>query len=74
MGCIDPHTVHYQWRPQGNGSYTVEMTTASGELRTFPDFVSESEAKAWIIQTKRLLHEADPRPRQPPGSKHERSS
>jgi hypothetical protein len=67
-------TATFKIEPQGNGSYTVEMTTASGELRTFPDFASESEAKAWIIQTKRLLQEADPRPRQPPGSKHERSS
>jgi hypothetical protein len=54
--------------------YTVEMTTASGELRTFPNFVIENEAKAWIIQATRLLQEADPRPRQPPGSKHQHSS
>jgi hypothetical protein len=47
--------------PQGDGSFNVAMTTPGGELRTIPGFGSEHEATAWIVQTQRLLQQADPR-------------
>jgi hypothetical protein len=37
-----------------DGSFSVEMTTAGGQLRTIPGFRSEHEAAAWIVQTERL--------------------
>jgi hypothetical protein len=49
-----------------DGSFSVEMTTAGGQLRTIPGFRSEHEAAAWIVQTERLLQQADPRFHAPP--------
>jgi len=51
----------FQVSPQGDRSFNVAMTTAGGHLRTIPGFGSEHEASAWIIQTERLLLQADPR-------------
>jgi hypothetical protein len=51
----------FQISPQNDGSFNVEMTTAGGLPRTIPGFGSEHEAKAWIVQTQRLLQQADPR-------------
>jgi hypothetical protein len=52
--------------PQRDGSVNVEMTTGSGQLRTIHGFRSEHEAEAWIVQTRRLLQQADPRFHTPP--------
>jgi hypothetical protein len=51
----------FQLSPQGDGSFNVEMTTAGGQFRTIPGFSSEHEAAAWIVQTQRLLQQANPR-------------
>ena len=51
----------FQLSPQGDGSFNVAMTTAGGQLRTITDFGSEHEAAAWVVQTQRLLLQADPR-------------
>jgi hypothetical protein len=51
----------FQLSPQGDGSFNVAMTTAGGQLRTITDFGSEREAAAWVVQTQRLLLQADPR-------------
>jgi hypothetical protein len=51
----------FQVSPWSDGSFDVEMTTAGGQLRTIPGFGSEHEAAAWIVQTGRLLQQADPR-------------
>jgi hypothetical protein len=51
----------FQILPQGDGSFNVEMTTAGGQFRTIAGFGSEHEAAAWIVQTQRLLQQADPR-------------
>jgi hypothetical protein len=56
----------FQLSPQGDGSFNVEMTTAGGQFRTIPGFGSEHEAAAWIVQTQRLLQQADPRFNTPP--------
>jgi hypothetical protein len=55
----------FQVSPHGDGSFNVEMTTAGGQLRTIPGFGSEHEAAAWIVQTQRLLQQADPRTNTP---------
>jgi hypothetical protein len=51
----------FQLSQQGDGSFNVAMTKPGGQLRTIPGFGSEHEASAWIIQTERLLLQADPR-------------
>jgi hypothetical protein len=51
----------FQLSLQGDGSFNVAMTKAGGQLRTIPGFGSEHEAAAWIVQTQRLLQQADPR-------------
>jgi hypothetical protein len=56
----------FQIAPQNDGSFTVEMTKAGGQLRTIPGFGSEHEAAAWIVQTQRLLQKTDPRFHTPP--------
>jgi hypothetical protein len=54
-------TATFQVSPQNDSSFNVAMTTAGGQLRTIPGFSSEHEAAAWIVQTQRLLQQADPR-------------
>jgi hypothetical protein len=49
----------FQVSLQGDGSLNVEMTTAGGQSRTIPGFNSEREAAAWIVQTQRLLQQAN---------------
>jgi hypothetical protein len=56
----------FQLSPQGDGSFNVEMTTAGGQFRTIPGFSCEREAAAWIVQTQRLLQQANPRVNTPP--------
>jgi hypothetical protein len=65
-------TTTFKITPQSDGTFTVEMTTARGNPRTFPAFGSESEARAWIVQTERLLDQANPRLPPPPGLKPDR--
>jgi hypothetical protein len=45
---------------QKDGRISVEMTKPNGRRRIIPDFRDEAEANAWIIQTQRLIHAADP--------------
>jgi hypothetical protein len=59
-------TATFRIAPQNDGSLSVEMTTAGGQIRTIRDFVSEHEATAWIVQTQRLLQQTDPRFHAPP--------
>jgi hypothetical protein len=47
--------------PRAGGSFDVQMTTARGQIRLIPDFRSESEARAWIIQIERELLVITPR-------------
>jgi hypothetical protein len=54
-------TATFQISPQSDGSFNVAMTTTSGQLRTITGFGSEQEAAAWIVQTRRLLQQSDPR-------------
>jgi hypothetical protein len=56
----------FQVSLQGDGSFNVEMTTEGGQSRTIPGFSSEHEAAAWIVQTQRLLQQANPRFNTPP--------
>jgi hypothetical protein len=39
------------------------MTNLTGKCSLIPGFRDISEADAWIVQTKRMLHELDPRDR-----------
>jgi hypothetical protein len=41
----------------------VEMTSLKGKCSVIPDFRDKSEADAWVVQTKRMLHALDPRDR-----------
>ena len=40
-------------------SFSVEMNNLNA-MRLIPGFRDKSEADAWIVQTKRMLHEPDP--------------
>jgi hypothetical protein len=48
---------------QKDHRFRVEMTNLKGNRSLIPDFRDKAEADAWIIQTKRMLHELDPRDR-----------
>jgi hypothetical protein len=50
----------YRVIPQKGQLYGVEMTSLKGKCTLITGFRDESEAEAWIVQTKRMLHEADP--------------
>ena len=56
----------YRLIPQKDRRISFEMAKPNGRSRVIPDFVSEAEANAWIIQTKRLIWSAHPFP---PGPK-----
>ena len=47
---------------QDDERFAVEMTKPKGRTRVIRDFVSEAEANAWIIQTRRLVDAAQARP------------
>jgi hypothetical protein len=64
----------FHMAPQNDGSVSVEMTTAGGQIRTIPGFGSEHEAAAWIVQTRRLLQRTDPRFHTPPREALKRSN
>ena len=57
MGMAD---VIYRVIPQKGHFFSVEMTRPNGARRLIADFRDKREAEAWIIQTKRMLHELDP--------------
>jgi hypothetical protein len=57
MGVAD---VIYRVIPQKGHFFSVEMTRPNGARRLILDFRDKREADAWIIQTKRMLHELDP--------------
>jgi hypothetical protein len=46
---------------QADHSFSVNLKTAEGRLKTIDGFDSEHEANAWIEQTKRMFYETDPR-------------
>jgi hypothetical protein len=50
----------YRVVPQDNHLFSVEMTPPNGRLRRISDFRDKADADAWIVQTKRMLHELDP--------------
>ena len=53
----------YRVIPQKGHLFSVEMTNLTGKCSLIPGFRDISEADAWIVQTKRMLHELDPRDR-----------
>ncbi len=61
---IVPHeSMAYRLIPQKGQLFSVEMTSLKGKRSLIPGFRDKSEADAWIVQTKRMLHELDPRDR-----------
>ena len=50
----------YQVIPQKDKRYSVEMISRTGKQTIIPDFRDQAEARAWIVQTMRLLHDVDP--------------
>ena len=52
--------MQYRVIPQKGQLFSVEMTGFTGKCTLIPGFRDESEADAWIVQTKRMLHEPDP--------------
>jgi hypothetical protein len=50
----------YRVIPQKGQLFSVEMTNVKGKRSLIPGFRDKSEADAWIVQTKRMLHEPDP--------------
>ena len=53
----------YRGVPQKGHLFSVEMTKLTGKCSLLPGFRDISEADAWIVQTKRMLHQLDPRDR-----------
>ena len=51
----------YRVIPQKGHLFSVEMTNLKGKCSLIPGFRDISEADAWIVQTKRMRHELDPR-------------
>jgi len=45
---------------QKGAPVSVEMTKPNGRKQIIPDFRDEAEARAWIIQTQRLIAAANP--------------
>ena len=50
----------YRVVPQKGHLFSVEMDNLSGKCSLIPGFRDKSEADAWIVQTKRMLHGLDP--------------
>ena len=40
---------------ESDHTFSVSLKTPQGRLKTIPGFASEHEARAWIVQTQRLL-------------------
>lgn len=55
----------FQIVQQRDHTFSVNLTTADGRLKTIAGFGSEHEAAAWIVQTERMLQQTDPRFRLP---------
>jgi hypothetical protein len=53
----------YRVIPHKGQLFSVEMTSLKGKCSLIRGFRDKSEADAWIVQTKRMLHELDPRDR-----------
>jgi hypothetical protein len=53
----------YRVIPQNGHLFSVEMTNLTGKCSLIPGLRDISEADAWIVQTKRMLHGLDPRDR-----------
>jgi hypothetical protein len=53
----------YRVIPQKGCLFSVEMISLKGKCSLIPGFRDKSEADAWIVQTKRMLHALDPRDR-----------
>ncbi len=51
--------------PQPDHSFSVSLKTAEGCLKSIDGFGSEHEAQAWVVQTKRIFYEIDPRSHPP---------
>ena len=50
----------YRVIPQKGHLFSVEMNYLKGKCSLIPGFRDKPEADAWIVQTKRMLHELDP--------------
>ena len=50
----------YRVIPEKGSLFSVEMTNTKGGCSIIPGFRDKWEADAWIVQTKRMLHELDP--------------
>jgi len=50
----------YRVIPQKGDLFSVEMNNLKGKCSLIPGFRDKSEADAWIVQTKRMLHDLDP--------------
>ena len=56
----DMISMAYRVIPQKGHLFSVEMNNLKGKCSLIPGFRDKSEADAWIVQTKRMLHELDP--------------
>ena len=56
----DMISMAYRVIPQKRHLFSVEMNNLKGKCSLIPGFRDKSEADAWIVQTKRMLHELDP--------------
>ena len=56
----DMVSMAYRVIPEKGHSFSVEMNNLNGKCSQIPGFRDKSEADAWIVQTKRMLHEPDP--------------
>ena len=50
----------YRVIPQKGHLFSVEMNNLKGKCSLIAGFRDKPEADAWIVQTKRMLHELDP--------------
>jgi hypothetical protein len=53
-------TMAYRVIPAKVHSFNVEMNNLKGKCSLIPGFRDKSETDAWVVQTKRMLHELDP--------------
>jgi hypothetical protein len=56
----DMTSMAYRVIPQKVDLFSVEMNNLKGKCSLIPGFRDKSEADAWIVQTKRMLHDLDP--------------
>jgi hypothetical protein len=71
--CHTQNMAHPVFRliPESDDTFSVSLKTPDGRLKTIPGFGSEHEARAWIVQTQRLLGTVGGEYR--PGPNHEGS-